>query len=110
MHSRYSPLARLAAAAGLLALLAPAAPATSTKTASAPSTSNDNAPFWTGKPTAAQFKARMDKRLVLAQGALDKLLAAKGTRTTANTLVPFDEINRQLDMAGSQSGLMEEVS
>src|SRR5262245_8077131 len=108
MHSSPSPLARLVVAAGLLALLASAAPATTAKSSTA--STSDNAPFWTGKPNAAQFKARMDKRLALAQGALDKLLAAKGAHTIANTLLPFDEINRQLDMAGAQSGLMEEVS
>src|SRR5262249_11999598 len=70
----------------------------------------DSAPFWSGKPTAAQFKARQEKRLALAKNALDKLTAVKGAHTIANTLAPFDEISRQLDMAGSQSGLVEEVS
>src|SRR5262249_37494954 len=81
------------------------------KSASITSSSNgDNAPFWTGRPNAPQFKARMEKRLALAKSAQDKLLAVKGTHTIANTLMPFDEINRQLDMAGAQSGLIEEVS
>jgi len=92
--------------AGLLALLV-AAPALS---ASSSSSSGDNAPFWTGKPNAAQFKERQEKRIALAKTAMDKLLAVKGTHTIANTLGLFDEIERQLDMAGSQSGLMEEVS
>ena len=107
MRSRSLPLARLAAAAGLLALLV-AAPARSASAGSA--SSGDNAPFWTGKPNAEQFKARQEKRLALAKTTLDKMLAVKGTRTIANTLAPFDEITRQLDMAGSQSGLIEEVS
>ena len=98
------PLARVAAA-GLLVLLV-AAPARS----AASSPTGDNAPFWTGKPNAAQFKERQEKRLAAAKNATDKLLAAKGKRTIENTLVPFDEISRQLDMAGSQSGLIEEVS
>jgi thimet oligopeptidase len=98
---------RWVAAAGLLALLA-AAPAYSAATA--PSSNADNAPFWTGKPNAEQFKARQEKRLALAKNALDKLLAVKDTHTIENTLAPFDEISRQLDMAGSQSGLIEEVS
>ena len=101
MQSRPLPFARLVAAAGLLALLSPVVLA---KVATAPSAATtDNAPFWTGRPDAAQFKARNEKRLVLAKAALGRLLAVKGTRTIANTLVPFDEISRQLDMAGSQS-------
>ena len=106
MHSRPVPLVRLIAA-GLLALLA-VAPAGGASAAS--TSSGDNAPFWTGKPSAAQFKERQEKRLGAAKSAMDKLVAVKGKRTIDNTLVPFDEINRQLDMAGSQSGLIEEVS
>ena len=106
MHSRPVPLVRLIAA-GLLALLA-VAPAGGASAAS--TSSGDNAPFWTGKPNAAQFKERQEKRLGAAKSAMDKLVAVKGKRTIDNTLVPFDEINRQLDMAGSQSGLIEEVS
>ena len=106
MHSRPVPLVRLIAA-GLLALLA-VAPAGGASAAS--TSSGDNAPFWTGKPSAAQFKERQEKRLGAAKSAMDKLVAVKGKRTIDNTLVPFDEIDRQLDMASSQSGLIEEVS
>src|SRR5262245_22729556 len=105
-HTRPLPLARLAAA-GLLALLV-VAPAHSASSGSSAST--DNAPFWTGKPNAAQFKERQQKRLALAKTALDKMLAVKGAHTIENTLVPFDEIARQLDMAGSQAGLVEETN
>jgi thimet oligopeptidase len=101
------PLVRPLAVAGLLAL---AALAVHPVRAATPVPAADNAPFWTGKPNAAQFKARTEKRLANAQAALDRVLAVKGKRTVANTLEPFDEIARQLDMAGSQSGLMEEVS
>ena len=106
MHSRPVPLVRLIAA-GLLALLA-VAPAGGASAAS--TSSGDNAPFWTGKPNAAQFKERQEKRLGAAKSVMDKLVAVKGKRTIDNTLVPFDEIDRQLDMASSQSGLIEEVS
>ena len=106
MRSCPLPIARIAAAAGLVALLAPAAIAASVRTTPNP----DNAPFWTGKPNAAQFKARIEKRLAAAKADLDRMLAVKGTHTIANTLAPFDEISRQLDMAGSQAGLVEEVS
>ena len=104
MRLRLQPLACLAGA-GLLALIL-AAPARSASSGS----SGDNAPFWTGKPTAAQFKERQEKRLALAKAAMEKMLAVKGAHTIENTLAPFDEISRQLDMAGAQSGLIEEVS
>ena len=70
----------------------------------------DNAPFFTGKPDAAAIKSRTEQRLALAQAALDKTLKVKGKRTLENTLAPFDEVFRQLDMAGAQNGLMEETS
>ena len=98
--------AREAAASPKIAPTAGSA-ATSVASTAAPA---DNAPFWTGHPGAAQLKARAEKRLAQSKTAKDRLLAVKGTHTIANTLAPFDEISRQLDMAGTQSGLMEEVS
>jgi len=97
------PLCALAAA---LAVLAPSVPAHAASDVLPP----DNAPFFTGNPDAAALKARTEKRIALAQKALDQLLAVKGKRTIANTLAPFDEVSRQLDMAGAQAGLMEETS
>ena len=69
----------------------------------------DDAPFWTGKPDSATFDARQRKRLELAKAAISKMLSAKAPRTIENTLVPYDEALRQLDMAGSQSSLAENV-
>ena len=89
----------------------PAAPAAVHHAAAiAPGAPADNAPFFTGHPDAATFKARMTQRLTTAKAALARMLAVKGTRTIANTLMPFDEIARQMDMANSQCGLMQEVS
>src|ERR1041385_5098053 len=109
----HSPIARIAAVAGLLALSAPGAfakAAPAKRAAPQAPMVSDNAPFWTGKPNAAQWKARNERRIALAQAALDRLLEGKGAPTIANTLTLYDEINRQLDMAGTQSGLIEEVS
>jgi len=103
----FQPLGRLMAAVGMLTLVACVAVAKSGGGSALP---DDNAPFFTGNPDAAAIKARTEKRLELAKAALDKTLKAKGKRTVDNTLVPFDEVFRQLDMAGSQNGLMEEVS
>lgn len=70
---------------------------------------SDDSPFWAGKPDAATFEKTMDERLTAAQKALDVMLAVKGQRTIENTLKPYDEILIQLDVAGSQAGLMEVV-
>ncbi len=96
----------LAAPLALLAFShAPVVAATPARTA-APT---DNAPFWTGRPSPAAFKARQQARLTAAKASIAKLLAVKGPRTLANTLTPYDEALRQLDMMGSQSNLISEV-
>jgi thimet oligopeptidase len=69
----------------------------------------DDAPFWTGKPDSATFDARQHRRIELAKAAISKMLSAKAPRTIENTLVPYDEALRQLDMAGSQASLAENV-
>jgi thimet oligopeptidase len=69
----------------------------------------DDAPFWTGKPDAATFAKIQDARLAKAQQILERVLAFKGKRTIENTLKPYDEMLIQLDAAGSQSGLIQEV-
>ena len=86
--------------------MTPKPPASGAKTAAAPSPS---APFWSGTPTAAQFKQRNEARIGKAKSEIAKLLAVKGPRTIENTLVPYDAAIDQLDQAGSQSGLIEEV-
>ena len=70
---------------------------------------SEDAPFWTGKPDAAAFERAMDERIARAQAILNRLLAAKGKRTIANTLTLYDEILQQLDGAGNQANLMEVV-
>ncbi len=66
-------------------------------------------PFWTGSPTAAQFKKVNADRIAKAKAAIAKMIAAKGPRTLDNTLMPYDEASRWLDMAGAQSSLIENV-
>lgn len=97
---------RLIPLAGLLLALAVALPAREALPAPMPA---DVAPFWTGKPDSAAFEARQRKRLALARASIAKMLAVKGPRTIDNTLVPYDEALRQLDMAGSQASLAENV-
>ena len=50
-----------------------------------------------------------DERLARAQQILNRILAFKGKRTIENTLKSYDEMLIQLDAAGSQSGLIQEV-
>ncbi len=66
-------------------------------------------PFWTGRPDSAGFAARTAGRIAAARRSWDRLLAVKGRRTVANTLVPYDDIVRQTDAAGREAGLIREV-
>lgn len=68
-----------------------------------------DAPFWDGNPDAAAFEKAMNARLDRAQQTLNRMLAVRGRRTIENTLRPYDDILLELDAAGSQSGLIEEV-
>ncbi|MEK7348033.1 MAG: M3 family metallopeptidase [Candidatus Eisenbacteria bacterium] len=65
--------------------------------------------FYTGGLDPTGFRAYTDKEMKAAQEALDRLLAAKGKRTVANTLEIYNEIMIHSDNAGYASGLMESV-
>ena len=99
---------RIIGTIALLALLCAPVAAKPVATAGAGSTAA-SAPFWTGKPDAARFAAIQNQRLATAKAAIARMLAAKGPRTVANTLAPYDDAINALDAAASQSGLMEEV-
>ncbi len=71
---------------------------------------DDNAPFWSAHPDAATFSKTGHDRIVAARAAIAKLVAVQGRRTPQNTLTLYDEASRQLDMAGAQAGLIENVS
>jgi thimet oligopeptidase len=101
-------LTSLLLAGGLL--VAAAAPALSVPAKpAAPATSAANAPFYTGKPVGAAFAAIQKKRLAAARAAIARMIAARGMRTLENTLVPYDEALRNLNLAGSQCGLVQQV-
>jgi thimet oligopeptidase len=102
---RPSTLAR----AVLLALLVPMLAVAATAPAKPAAPASDTAPVYTGKPTGAAFATIQKSRLERAKVQVAKLLAVKGPRTIANTLVPYDEAARLLYMANAQSGLMQEV-
>jgi thimet oligopeptidase len=67
----------------------------------------DDAPFWTGHPDAASFARIQEERIARARRHIERMLAARGPRTTENTLRPFDDAWVELDAAGSQASLIE---
>ncbi|MGH7702686.1 MAG: M3 family metallopeptidase [Gemmatimonadales bacterium] len=77
--------------------------------ATTPPGPGDDRPFWTGHPDAVAFASAVDQRLAGAGQQLDRLLAVRGNRTIDNTLRPYDKLLRELDAAGSQAGLIQEV-
>jgi len=66
--------------------------------------------IWVGNPDAAQARVWADAHLAAAQAQVDALLAVKGARTVENTLRPFDEAQREMDLAGSGASLLTNAS
>jgi thimet oligopeptidase len=64
---------------------------------------------WASKPDVAGFEKIVNDRLAAADVSVAQLTSAKGSRTIANTLVPFDEALRQINSAAYLSGLMQQV-
>lgn len=93
----------------LTLLVLPLVLVTGTEAATAPAKGGLDAPFWAEKPSAAAFARMQDARIERAQKGIDKLVAVTGKRTFDNTLKVYDEILRELDQAGSQSSLIENV-
>jgi len=100
-HRRRTSLAALAAIALAVSLIATAA----APVAAAPQPTF----FYSGNPTVAEYKAGSEAELQRAQAALDKMLAVKGKRTIANTLVPYNEMMVHAENAAYQANLMESV-
>jgi len=57
----------------------------------------------------AAFEEVEDGRLAAAQGAIARLIAAKGPRSIENTLVPYDEAISQLNAASYLSDLVQKL-
>jgi len=68
-----------------------------------------DAPFWSARPDAAAFERQHDERLERARAAIARLAAATGPRTIEHTLHAYDEIVIDLEAAGSQASLVENV-
>jgi thimet oligopeptidase len=88
----------------------PAAKAAAHPAAVAATTTYDNAPFYTGLPKGAAFEAIQQKRIARAKASIARMIAVRGARTLENTLAPYDDAARLIDMANSQSGLAAETN
>lgn len=66
--------------------------------------------IWVGHPDAAMARAWAEAHMTAAQAQIDTLLAVEGPRTVQNTLRPYDEASRELDLAGSGAGLLTNAS
>ncbi len=73
------------------------------------STAENGTPFLQRMKTTAEFSATQNARLEHAQQLLEELTSVKGRRTVENTLSLYDRLLTDLDAAGSQSGLIEQV-
>jgi thimet oligopeptidase len=58
---------------------------------------------------AVEFAAAERRRFASAEASLARVLAVRGKRTVANTLVPFNDLLMQLDEASGRAGLFEET-
>src|SRR5579864_2358567 len=66
-------------------------------------------PVWSAKPDIAAFERTENDRLAAVQQSLDRLLAVRGARTVENTLVPYDDVIRQLDTAADFANVVENL-
>ena len=66
-------------------------------------------PFFTGKPSAATYKAQTQAELKQAQAAIDRMLAVRGPRTVQNTLQVFNEAMTHAENVAYQANLLEAV-
>ncbi|HET8622883.1 MAG TPA: M3 family metallopeptidase [Gemmatimonadales bacterium] len=66
-------------------------------------------PLWAGRPDAAALTRDTDARLSAARARVDSLLARKGRRTIANTLVPYERVLRGLELASNRGNAASEL-
>jgi thimet oligopeptidase len=101
-------LAACIAAAGL-ALSATSVMAKPAPAAAGRSFAEASQPVLTGHPDSTQFVKRIEARLDRARAAVARLKAVQGPRTIDNTLAPYDEALNEIDVAGSEAQLLENV-
>ena len=99
----------LALAAALFIVTGAPVPST-TFAADAPAAPASNPPwFYSDRPSADAFRAACDAELAVAQTALDRILAVRGSRTVENTLVAYNDLMVHADNAAYYASLMESV-
>src|SRR5258705_2783582 len=64
---------------------------------------------WATKPDAAAFEKIVNDRLAEGQESIDQIVAVKGGRTIDNTLVPYDEAIRQINIGNYLANMMFQV-
>lgn len=74
------------------------------------SAQNDPLHIWVGKLDKIGAEKWVDNHLVREKKFVDELTAVKETRTTENTLRPFDNAQNELTLAGAEAYLMYAVS
>jgi thimet oligopeptidase len=64
---------------------------------------------WRMPASLEEFQQQFESEMAAAKAARAKLLATKGPRTTANTLVPYDEIQFRLSRASTSGGTFRDL-
>ena len=64
---------------------------------------------WATKPDAAAFETIVNDRLAESQKSIDQIVAVRGPRTIENTLVPYDEAIRQVNIGNYLANMMFQV-
>jgi thimet oligopeptidase len=64
---------------------------------------------WATKPAAAAFEKIVNERLADGRKSIDQLVAVKGPRTIENTLVPYDEAIRQINIGNYLANMMFQI-
>jgi len=64
---------------------------------------------WATKPDAAAFEKIVNDRLAAGQKSIDQIVAVKDPRTIENTLVPYDDAIRQVNIGNYLANMMFQV-
>lgn len=86
----------IAGAGALIVALSSAAPAQTT----------DPLHAWNAGSDPASLDAWVHQRLAAAQAGIDKVTSVQGAHTVENTLLPFDDAQNELAIAGNEAYLM----
>src|SRR5882672_3637939 len=70
---------------------------------------SSQATVWASEPDATAFEKIVNDRLAEGQKSIDTIVAAKGPRTIENTLVPYDEAVRQINIGNYLANMMFQV-